>query len=92
VVVEVRWRRRGGHGVEADGLGALLGERVAEGAVRDEAVPPAHCIALHATQKEENQICCCRSRDQSSAPSEAKRKSSGRNPSRLILFTCHGYS
>jgi len=56
VVVEVRWRRRGGHGVEADGLGALLGERVAEGAVRDEAVPPAHCIALHCMRRTKKRI------------------------------------
>ena len=28
----------GGHGAEADGLGALLGERIAEGAVLDEAI------------------------------------------------------
>jgi hypothetical protein len=38
-------RRCGCHGAEADGLGTLLGERVAEGAVRDEAVPPAACDA-----------------------------------------------
>jgi hypothetical protein len=42
-------RRCGLHGVEADGLGALLRQRVAEGAVRDEAVPPAcdDCIRKH---------------------------------------------
>uniref|UniRef100_A0A0A9DHV3 Uncharacterized protein n=1 Tax=Arundo donax TaxID=35708 RepID=A0A0A9DHV3_ARUDO len=52
-------RRGGGHGgVEADGLGALLGERVAEGAVRDEAVPPA-CDPIKQKGKIRSLASCC---------------------------------
>jgi hypothetical protein len=49
--VVVVLRRHGRHGVEADGLGALLGERVAEGAVRDEAVPPAFACDAKSEKK-----------------------------------------